>query len=291
MPIKFANAHGSVETGVTTNFVPPGCRMIGFEEGQHMQPIGNTIEGLMFTTNLGGDWLYYDIRRGDFNVWSLTELVGNPQAPFVANGFFFPYLGINAKEARIDFTLGTASYFSILVSTAVGVEMEAYNSNGDLLGNSGIAEPNLGTSTFTRLTIEIDGMAYVIVRGDANFVLMDDLVTNAPDGSGPIQATIDFDPDTLNRKSKGKWVTVYIELQEGFDVNDIDVVTILLNGALPRAESSPTEVSDDGILMVKFDRAAVIDAISEGPSVDITITGELFDGTSFEGFTEIRALF
>lgn len=103
-----------------------------------------------------------------------------------------------------------------------------------------------------------------------------------------IRATVDFDPDTLNRKSQGNWVTVYIELA-GYNVEDIDISTILLNGEVP-AEDYPTGISD-GILMVKFDRAAAIAEIDEGEYVDITITGNLLDGTPFEGFTEIRALF
>ncbi|GEM_PF-6653402 len=39
-----------------------------------------------------------------------------------------------------------------------------------------------------------------------------------------VEASIDFDPDTLNLKSKGKWVTVYTELPAGYDVTDINVV-------------------------------------------------------------------
>lgn len=93
---------------------------------------------------------------------------------------------------------------------------------------------------------------------------------------------IDFDPDTLNLKSQGKWVTVYIELPEGYDVNDIDVNTVKLNGLIP-AELAPTEVGDydeDGIpdLMVKFDRAAVSKLFS-GLEVlgeySVEVTGEL----------------
>jgi hypothetical protein len=33
----------------------------------------------------------------------------------------------------------------------------------------------------------------------------------------PITATIDIDPDVLNLKGNGKWVTAYIELPEGYD--------------------------------------------------------------------------
>ncbi|MBA7522183.1 hypothetical protein ES705_14300 [subsurface metagenome] len=98
-----------------------------------------------------------------------------------------------------------------------------------------------------------------------------------------IPATIDFDPDTLNPKSQGNWVTVYIEFPECDDcsVSDIDINTILLNGVFP-AEDHPTSI-DDGVLMVKFDRQALIESLMPGESKDMIISGELYDGTPFEG--------
>jgi DNA-binding beta-propeller fold protein YncE len=103
-------------------------------------------------------------------------------------------------------------------------------------------------------------------------------------------ATIDIDPDTLNLKSKGNWITCYIELPEGHDVNQIDVntVTLSVEGATPIAAAlSPTEVGDydsDDIpdLMVKFDRGAVQDVVPVG-SMEMTVTGSLTDGTQFQG--------
>ncbi|MCK4445332.1 MAG: hypothetical protein KAW09_12360, partial [Thermoplasmata archaeon] len=47
-----------------------------------------------------------------------------------------------------------------------------------------------------------------------------------------IKAQIDCDPDTLNLKSKGNWITCYIELPLGYDPRDVDAGTILLNGVL-----------------------------------------------------------
>ena len=44
-----------------------------------------------------------------------------------------------------------------------------------------------------------------------------------------IPAFVDFDPDTLNLKSKGKLVTGYIELPEGYNVNEINLESIKLN--------------------------------------------------------------
>jgi hypothetical protein len=43
-----------------------------------------------------------------------------------------------------------------------------------------------------------------------------------------VESTVDIKPDTLNRKSKGKWVTAYIELPGGFAVEDIDIDTLQL---------------------------------------------------------------
>ncbi len=113
-------------------------------------------------------------------------------------------------------------------------------------------------------------------------------------GSIGISATIDIDPDTLNLKSKGKWITCYIELPQDNDVGDIDVGTVMLNGIVP-AEARPTEVGDydeDSIpdLMVKFDRASVGEILEPGDEVEITVTGDLTDGASFSGTDTIRVI-
>lgn len=115
--------------------------------------------------------------------------------------------------------------------------------------------------------------------------------------STSVVATIDIDPDTLNLKSKGNWITCYIELPEGYDVNQIDAntVTLSVGSATPiAAELSPTEVGDydnDTIpdLMVKFDRGAVQSVASEG-SVEMTVGGSLTDGTTFEGTDTVLIL-
>lgn len=107
-------------------------------------------------------------------------------------------------------------------------------------------------------------------------------------------ATVDIDANTLNLKSKGKWITVYIELPEGYDVADIDVSSIFLNDSVP-AEEKPNSIGDyddDGIidLMVKFNRDSVISLLEMGDEVEITISGELNDGRQFEGKNTIKVI-
>jgi hypothetical protein len=106
---------------------------------------------------------------------------------------------------------------------------------------------------------------------------------------------VDIEPDTLNVKSEGKWVTAYTELPEGYDVDDIDVSTVTLEGTIP-AEAHPTEVDDhdnDGIhdLMVKFDRQALIEYLGGATGeVTLTVSGELSDGAPFEGSDTITVI-
>lgn len=105
-----------------------------------------------------------------------------------------------------------------------------------------------------------------------------------------VHATVDIKPDTLNLKSKSKRITAYIELPEGYNVDDVDIYTVTLNNT-GQAELHPAKIGDydnDGVLdlMVKFDRVLVVDLLSVGEAT-LTITGEVA-GTPFQGSDTIR---
>jgi hypothetical protein len=109
---------------------------------------------------------------------------------------------------------------------------------------------------------------------------------------------VDVDPDTLNLEMHGKWITVYIGPPDGYEVGDIDIGTVKLDGVL-----SPDrwDVQDDK-LMMKFNAEDVISRVwlkiyhmgtpmpQDNVTVELTVTGELNDGTSFEGSDEIQVI-
>ena len=84
------------------------------------------------------------------------------------------------------------------------------------------------------------------------------------------------------------------ELSDDYDVEDIVLSSLLLNGEVSAADW-PWEIKDkdgDGIpeLKVKFDRSAVQDIMEVGESESIVITGQLTDGTWFGGEDRIRVI-
>jgi hypothetical protein len=108
---------------------------------------------------------------------------------------------------------------------------------------------------------------------------------------GPIPASVDIKPESLQKKSRGAPVIVFIELPSGSDASNIDVASLrLCLGADPCSPSgvapdgppgAKPKVGDhdgDGIpdLKVTFDRAAVIAlvaGVTPPATVSFTVSG------------------
>ena len=97
--------------------------------------------------------------------------------------------------------------------------------------------------------------------------------------------SLDIDPDTLNLKSRGRWITAYLS-SENASVFDIDVPSILLQDTL-----TPERWDYQGdVLMIKFNRQALKAILGVGESVEIKLSGKWSDGTDFEVYDYIRVI-
>jgi parallel beta-helix repeat protein len=147
---------------------------------------------------------------------------------------------------------------------------------------------------------------YIIDKNNIDHYPLMSPWTPTPPKPAAVIATIDIQPQALNLRSRGKWITAYIELPEGYDVGDINVSSIMLNGTIPVNLKAPTAIGDyddDAVpdLMVKFDRAKVINYLLDNVDVaqlleerfmtiTLTITGKLNDGTQFRGSDNIKII-
>jgi hypothetical protein len=113
-----------------------------------------------------------------------------------------------------------------------------------------------------------------------------------PSPPAPVEMAFDFTPNTLNLISQGRWVTGFLEPVPPFAASDIDIASITLNGTVHVDPAAPTALGDHNRnstpdLMVKFNRAEVSLALSEGDNVPVNVTG-IVDGHAFAGTDYIR---
>lgn len=107
-----------------------------------------------------------------------------------------------------------------------------------------------------------------------------------------IPVKLKINPQSLNLRSEGKWITASIELPQGFKAKDTDPSTIRLNDTI-QAEIRSRSLGCQHLL-VKFDRAQVILYILNHIEVDrgficktLTLTGEFKNGRIFKGSVTI----
>ena len=100
----------------------------------------------------------------------------------------------------------------------------------------------------------------------------------------PPELTLDIDPDTLNLKSEGRWITAYLR---GENAEDIDASSLLLNDMI-----SPAwwDLQNESTLMAKFSRSYVQMIVPIADEVDIKVTGQWKDGQEFELHDTIRVI-
>ncbi len=100
-----------------------------------------------------------------------------------------------------------------------------------------------------------------------------------------ISVVVNIHPESLNLKSQGRWITVYLAIPEGFNISHIVVSTIRINDTIP-AETRTMNI-ENNTLIFKFSRIAVRTFISnvgkledKFTKVALEISGET-DGAYF----------
>jgi hypothetical protein len=118
-----------------------------------------------------------------------------------------------------------------------------------------------------------------------------------------VDTKVDINPNTLNLKSKGKWIAAYIALPYGFDVADIDINTVgitkvnqdMIDPPLLADQYFGGKVGDGNNdlipdLTIKFDRQELINLPLPLGEVSITISGELTTGDFFSGTDILKTI-
>ena len=99
-----------------------------------------------------------------------------------------------------------------------------------------------------------------------------------------IEPTIRIEPETINLKSKGQF-TAFIKLPDGFELENIDISTIVCEGA----QAIDGNVADNNHLLVKFNRQDLV-GVEAGDEVTFTVEGYFYDGTPFVGWDIVRVI-
>ncbi|MHC4112277.1 MAG: hypothetical protein ACYSUY_14485, partial [Planctomycetota bacterium] len=100
----------------------------------------------------------------------------------------------------------------------------------------------------------------------------------------PIEAEIVLRPKIFNPKSKGKWIECHIRLSEEYNVIDVNSASVFLEDEIGAEWIWADEQRQ--MVTAKFRRSDVQEILvelDEPDEVELTVSGELIDGTRFEG--------
>lgn len=113
----------------------------------------------------------------------------------------------------------------------------------------------------------------------------------------PITVTVNITPNTINLKSMGKYITASITLPDEFNVNQIDGNTVQISAIdgypiepIPADKTTKSGTESDNCLLAKFARGDLINVLSPGDEVEITIEGLLASGEKFTGVDTLRVI-
>jgi hypothetical protein len=114
---------------------------------------------------------------------------------------------------------------------------------------------------------------------------------------GVAAAQFDLDPSTLKVGSNGRWTDGKVWSPQGTDAHLIDPASLLLQRQIPADPAFTPQYTEDTSQpttgwrwygQYKFDRAALLSVLPEGPSVTVEVIGRLGDETWFQATDVVR---
>jgi hypothetical protein len=108
-----------------------------------------------------------------------------------------------------------------------------------------------------------------------------------------VQATyVDVAPDALNRNSKGKWISACIELPSDFDPSAVLEETVRMENSVSvdPGRSSTGDVNHNRVedITFKFSRRDIVQILTDGDRVPVTLVGEIDRAAWFTASDTIR---
>ena len=209
-----------------------------------------------------------------------------------------------------DFTIeGFASYRTSEVENANDSYPSKLDSAKNYMFKNGQSVNQLGeklpkdilTSLETIFEKDHDGQIVSVKRNESGDIQWNDVwdtfneIIDLESEFETAAADIDFNPHVLNlrgvKNSNGKnrsVATVKIELPSDLNVEEVDLDSVQLNGVVKPLKGE-SRVSENTLSMT-FLRQDLLPVLEEGDHVVISITGELDNGTLFEGVKEIKVM-
>jgi parallel beta-helix repeat protein len=95
-----------------------------------------------------------------------------------------------------------------------------------------------------------------------------------------VQGTLELSPDSINVKSMSRYLTALIELPMGFNLSDIDLSSIHLNGTIPIVQRPAATIGDNDLngipdLTIKFNMSQVKSLFRSPGNYTLQVTGRL----------------
>jgi len=226
-----------------------------------------------------------DVDEGDYDIWAIDEEGYSAKDVFTVTAVIpKPVITLDPTKGRPgDEITIEGKHFTEEEDIEVTVTF-----NDEEVGTCYTEEDGSFEGTF--LVPEVAAGDYTVTAKDEEDLSAEAPFKLLPPVVPPKVLTVEIHPETLNLKSKGRWITCLIKPPADYDVEDIDVDTVVLCYGDKKVEVDRWNIEGNA-LMVKFDRSEVAEMLAGAKNGEVKLTIKVkVDGKPFEGTDTIRVI-